>query len=114
MIVPKIRNEDLLKYQDITKHFDDLIFKRNTSKKIKIIYNNPDDFDKNFEIISTDNDTVFVRSKELRIESKRGNFIRLTLNIPSTICKYPVSIIVKNKDKNEVEEVLRFNIQVVA
>ena len=55
-----------------------------------------------------------MRSKELRIESKRGNFIRLTLNIPSTICKYTVSIIVKNKDKNEVEEVLRFNIQVVA
>ena len=37
-----------------------------------------------------------------------------SFDIPSTICKYPVSIIVKNKDKNEVEEVLRFNIQVVA
>ena len=112
MIVKKIKKEDLLKYEDRTKDFEILNFKPKETKKKKIRYNNPDDSDKIFEIESTDNEIVNVRNKELKIESKAGEFIRLIFNAPETLGTYTVSIIVTNKAIKEVEEVLRFHIQV--
>ena len=108
----KINLEDLAKYEDITKDYNNLKFKSNTQKKMKIRYNNPDDIDKVLEIESTDEDTIFVRVKELNIESKSGEFIRLTFNIPSTKCNYSPCVIVKNKTSKQIEEILRFNITV--
>ena len=112
MIKKKIRNEDLSKYEEITKDFGVLKLKPNEQKKMKIRYNNPDDFDKTFEIESTDDETVNVRNKEINIESKTGEFIRLLFNAPQTFGTYTVCIVVKNKNNQEVEEVLRFQIEV--
>ena len=112
MIKKKVNNEELLKYEDITKDFGVLNFKPNEQQKKKIRYNNPDDEDKVFEIESTDDDTINVRNKELSIESKNGEFIRLLFNAPKTLGTHTVSVIVKNKKNKEVEEVLRFQIQV--
>ena len=112
MLVKKLKNEDLLKYEENTRDYGILKFAPQIQKKIKIRYNNPDEIDKDFEISSTSNDIIYVRKKELHIESKAGEFIRLTINAPKTIGKYIVSIVIKNKANNTVEEVLRFHIQV--
>ena len=112
MIKKKINNEDLLKYEEITKDYDPLRFAPKAQIKKKIRYMNPDDVDKVFEIESTDDDIVNVRNKELNIESKASEFIRLLFNAPETLGSYKVCVIVKNKANKEVEEVLRFHIQV--
>ena len=112
MLVKKIKNEDLLKYEDCTRDYEILKFAPQAQKKIKLRYNNPDEIDKDFEIESTANDIINVRSKELHVDSKAGEFIRLTVCAPNTLGKYIVSIVVKNKANKKVEEVLRFQIQV--
>ena len=112
MLVKKTKKEDLSKYDKITRDYDPLKIAPNTEKKIKLRYNNPDEMDKDFEIESTANDIIFVRSKELHVDSKAGEFIRLTIVAPKTLGKYTVSIIVKNKANQKVEEVLKFFILV--
>ena len=102
--------EELLQYEDITKDFD-LKYRRNISKKMKIRYNNPDDEDKTFIIDSTD-PIITIRTKQLTVKSKTGEYIRFVFNIPSTVGVYTPNILVKNVENNEVEEVLRFNIEV--
>ena len=109
-----IKPEELKKYKDITKDFDDLKLKRNTSKKMKIRYNNPDDEDKKFIIESTDA-ILFIRTKELNVQSKTSGYIRFIINTPGTIGTYTPYIIVKKigiDGVGEVEEVLKFSIEV--
>ena len=108
----KLSPKELLTYQDITKDFDLIKFEKGTIIKKKIRYNNPDDEDKNFVVESLD-DIITIRSKEMYIEQKSSEYIKLTFNIPNTLGRYTSSVIVKNKDKGEIEEILRFNIQVV-
>ena len=113
MITQKIRlDPNDLKYEDITKDFELLKFRQEASKKMKIRYNNPDDEDKTFIIESTD-DIIFVRNKELNIEQKSSEYIRITFNMPKTLGTYTASVIVKNKKTGEIEEILRFHMQVV-
>ena len=97
--------------EEITKDFPLLKFKPEMTKKMKVRYNNPDDFNKNFIIESTD-DIINIRNKEISIESKSSEFIRLTFVMPKTFGNYTASVIVKNKDINQIEEILRFHMQV--
>ncbi len=108
----KFNENDLLKYKEITKEFDLLKFEKNISKKMKIRYNNPDDNDKNLIVESLD-DVIFVRNKEMFIEQKSSEFIRLTFNIPNTLGTYTAHVIVKDKYNGEIEEILKFKIRVV-
>ena len=107
----KLSPKELLTYENITKDFD-LKLDKETTRKKKIRYNNPDDEDKNFVVESLD-DIITIRSKEMYIEQKSSEYIKLTFNIPNTLGRYTSSVIVKNKDKGEIEEILRFNILVV-
>ena len=113
MIKKKINNEDLLKYEEITKDYDPLRFVPKAQIKKKIRYMNPDDVDKVFEIESTDDDIVNVRNKELNIESKASEFIRLIFNMPRTIGVYTPKVVVTNKANGEIEEILMFQCQVI-
>ena len=107
----KLSPEDALKYEDITKDFDLLRFQQEASKKMKIRYNNPDD-DQKTMIIESSDDIIQVRTKEINIEPKTSEFIRLTFNMPKTMGNYTACVIVKNKDNDEIEEILRFHMQV--
>ena len=107
----KLNSEELLKYEDITKDFELLKFKQEASKKMKIRYNNPDDENKSLIVESSD-DIIYVRNRELNIESKTSEYIRLTFNMPKTLGNYTACIFVKNKDNGEIEEILRFHMQV--
>ena len=112
-IKEKKYNEEILsKYEDITKDFDLIKIQQGMSVKKKVRYNNPDDEDKNFIVDSTD-DIIVVRTKELRIESKSSEYIRLVFNMPKTLGTYSASVVVTNKDNNKIEEILRFHILVV-
>ena len=113
MIKKKANKTELLKYEEITKEYAQIIMEKETSKKMKIIYNNPDDYNKTLEIESTDDDMVEVRTKVIHLKSKFSDYIRLTFNMPKTVANYNVSVIVKNKTNNEIEEILKFPIQVV-
>ena len=110
--ITKLNKKELLKYENITKDFDELTFERDSSKKLKIRYNNPDDEDKYFIIESLD-DIIFVRNKEMKIEEKSSEYIRLTFNIPKTLGIYTSNVIVKNKITGEIEEILRCHMQVI-
>ena len=107
-----ILDQNVLKYEDITKDFELLKFKQEASKKMKIRYNNPDDVDKSFIVESTDS-LIFVRNKEMNIEQKSSEYIRLTFNMPKTLGTYTASVIVRNKNTREIEEILRFHMEVV-
>ena len=111
MIKKKISQEELDKNVEITKDYE-LRLKLNTKKKMKIKYNNPDDIDKVFEIQSTDDEILHVRTPELKIPYKEMNFIRLTFESPNTKCIYKPSIIIRNKANKNIEEILRFKIEV--
>lgn len=97
---------------NITKHYDLIRFHKNQEKRQKIIYNNPDDFDKNLLVESNDN-MIYIRTKEVKIPSKTGQYIRFIIYAPKTKGFYSPNIIVKNARTREVEEVLQFNIEVV-
>ena len=105
------KNNELLKYENITKDFDMLTFQRNISKKMKIRYNNPEDIDKNLVVESSD-DIIYVRNRDMFIEQKTSEYIRLIFNIPNTIGIYTSTVTVKDKNSGEIEEILRFHIKV--
>ena len=107
----KLNPDESLKYEDITKDFDLLRFKQEQSKKMKIRYNNPDDEQKTMIIESSD-DIIQVRTTELNIEAKTSEFIRLCFNMPKTLGNYTSCVYVRNKDNGEIEEILRFHMQV--
>ena len=108
----KITKEELLlKNEKITKDYNTIKFKPETSKKMKFRYNNPDDEDKTILVESLD-DIIEIRSKEVKIEQKNGKFIKLTFNIPKTPGNYKPVVIVTNQRNGEIEEILRFNIYV--
>ena len=108
----KLNPNDLLKYENITKDYNNINIKKETSKKMKLRYNNPDDENKNLVIESLD-DIIFVRNRELFIPQKASEFIRLTFNIPKTLGIYTSNVIIWNKNNGEIEEILRFHIQVI-
>jgi hypothetical protein len=68
--------------------------------------------DKVFEIQSTDDDVLQVRTPELKVPYKEMNFIRLTFESPNTKCIYRPSVIIRNKANKKIEEILRFKIEV--
>ena len=105
------KNDDLLKYENITKDFDMLTFTRGESKKMKIRYNNPEDIDKNLVVESSDN-IITVRNRDMFIEQKTSDYIRLIFNIPNTLGIYTSNVTVKDKNSGEIEEILRFHIKV--
>ena len=104
-------DEILENNEDIIKDYQ-LKLLINMKKKMKIKYNNPDDVDKVLAITSTDDDILEVRTKELKVEYKDMNFIRLTFNSPSTKCIYKPCVIIKNKANDQIEEILRFRIEI--
>ena len=108
----KLSPKELLTYENITKDFDLIKFEKETTKKMKIRYNNPDDEEKKIIVESLD-DIISVRSRDLNIEQKSSQYIKLTFNIPKTLGIYTSNVIVKNLNKGEIEEILRFHIQVI-
>ena len=107
----KLTNEELLKYENITKDYPPLKLKPETSKKMKFRYNNPDDEDKHI-IVESNDEIIEVRSKEVIIEQKNGKFIKLTFHAPKTLANYKPIVVIRNKRNGEIEEILRFNIYI--
>ena len=109
----KYKEEDLIKYKDITKVYPILKFEQQATKKMKLRYNNPYDEDKIIIVESTDEDILYVRTKEIKIEQKASEFIRLIFNMPRTIGVYTPKVVVTNKANGEIEEILMFQCQVI-
>ena len=112
LVKKKMTKDQLLELEDITKEFDKLIMRKQTKKKMKIRYNNPEDEDKYILVESLD-DIIEVKKEEIHIEEKTGEYIKLMFNIPKTEGTYKAHVLVKNKKDGKIEEVLKFNIQVV-
>ena len=105
------KNDDLLKYENITKDFDMLTLSRGEPKKMKIRYNNPEDIDKHLVVESSD-DIISVKDRDMILEQKTSEYIRLTFHTPNTLGIYTSSVTVKDKNSGEIEEILRFHIKV--
>ena len=111
--VIKASTIDLSKYKDITKEYPVLRCHKNCTLKKKLKYNNPDDYNKTLSFIAKD-PIIKLRQKELKIEYKSSKYIKFFLELPMTEGTYHPSIAIVNNRTGEIEEVLKFNIEVIA
>ena len=110
--VIKASTIDLSKYPDITKEYPLIRCKKNSAVKKKLKYNNPDDYNKTLTLIAKD-PIIKLRQKELKIEYKSSKYIKFILELPMTEGTYHPSIAIVNNRTGEIEEILKFNIEVI-
>jgi hypothetical protein len=107
-----ISAKKLNEYASITKEYPKIILKGSTTYKKKIKYNNPDDVDKIIKLTTSD-PIVKIKTEQFAIEYKSSKFLRFSFEMPATEGKYRPSIIITDMKTGEVEEVLKFFIEVV-
>lgn len=105
----KLNFED---YTEITQEYPIYKFNKNVVEKMKIRYINPDDYNKQLEVISSD-PIIQIRTPNVNINYKSNCYIRMTFNIPDTPAFYTCYIAIRDLKTNEIEEVLKIPIEVL-
>lgn len=111
-IIKSSTNQDLSKYSYLTKEYPVIRFKKNQTIKKKIKYNNPDDYDKPITVVSKD-PIIKLRQKQMTIEYKSSKYIKFLFELPMTEGNYHPSIVITNDRTGEIEEILKFNIEII-
>lgn len=115
IIIAENKNENLnspdLLY--LTKEYKDIKLKPNSSYKKKIKYNNPDDVAKVIQVSSND-EIIKIKTEELSLDFKSSKYIMFSIITPKTEGFYTAYIKIKNLNKDEIEEILKFYINITS
>ena len=110
-IIKKVLN-GIENYASITQDYPVLKFKKNQSKKQKVKYINPEDYDKVLNIISSD-PIITIKEPQIKIPYKTSKYIKFRIDMPMTEGLYRPLIIICNVRTGEIEEIMRLSLEVV-